>query len=62
MNMSNKHSNILLNTSIKNNYDWIGIGQSIKNNVIKFVKVSGSAFFVFIICLVKGKTTRKIIK
>ena len=59
--MCNRYSHIVLDTNIRDNYNWIEIRQNIENNVIEFTKVSSLTFFVFVICSVKGKITKKII-
>ena len=57
----NRSSNIIFDTCIRNNDDWIGTEKYVKNNIVKFVKVRGFGFFIFTICSIKWKMTREII-
>ena len=52
MDMCNGYSDIVLNVSIWDYDNWFGIVRSVKHTFIKFVNVSGLAFFAFMICII----------
>jgi len=57
--MSNRYSNVIFNTSIWDNNDYIWFQRYIKNKFIKFVIISYFAFVRITISFVQRKVTRK---
>ena len=53
--------NIVFNASIQNNDNGFGIQWCIWEDIVKFTKMSHFAFLIFVVCLIKGETTRKIV-
>jgi len=53
MDVHDWHNNVVLDDSIWNYSNRIGIGQGVKNFFIKFVNISSLTFFVSVICSVK---------
>jgi len=46
MNVSNRCSNIVSNTIIRDNNDSVGIRKNIKHKIIKFIEMDSLAFFI----------------
>ena len=61
VNMRDECSNIVSNTSIQNNNDEFEIQWCIWEDIIKFTKMSYFAFLIFVVCLIKRESTRKIV-
>ena len=61
VNIRDRYSNIVSNTSIQNNNNRFGIQWCIWENIIKFTKMSYFDFLIFAVCLIKGEMTRKIV-
>ena len=57
--MSDGSGYVVSNTGIWNNNNCISTQWYIKNDFIKFVNVSSSVFFIFVVCLMKWKLTRE---
>ena len=53
INISNKYSNIVTNTIIRDNNDSIRIRKNIKHKIIKFIKISSLIFFIIAINFIK---------
>ena len=49
--------NIVSNTSVRNNDDRFGIQWCIWEDIVKIMKISGFAFFIFAVCSMKRKIT-----
>jgi len=59
MYMSNRHSNLVFDTSIQYDNGSFGVCQSIENNFIEFLKMCLSSFSILPVGKVKGKATRE---
>ena len=49
INISNRYSNIVSNTIIRNNNDSVGIRKNIEHKIIKFIEVGSLTFFIIAI-------------
>ena len=59
MDMWNRYGDVVFNAGIRNNNDKLRTQRSVCKDIVEFMEISSLAFLVFVVYLMKIKTTRE---